>query len=123
MILVRLIGRPLGISLLGLLLALALPGCGKKTPSAAALNGQAFGSAPPEIKQQWDAVTSAATTNGYAVVILTCRALLANQALTPEQREAVINIQTATNNKMFDAVQHGDTAAQEELSQVRQGWR
>jgi hypothetical protein len=104
---------------LGAFLLMAwLSGCSKPAPKVQA-DTSAFDFAPPEVKSQWTEILAAAATNGYATVILDCRALRRNPALTPEQRSALNATSSAVQNKMFEASQKGDPAAAADVDKLR----
>jgi hypothetical protein len=98
-------------------------GCSKLTSAKAAVDAKTFDSASAEVKEQWNTILSAAGTNGYTTAILTCRKLLTNQDLTPEQRDAINKTQTAVQDKMFDAAQKGNATAQQAVADIRKAWR
>jgi hypothetical protein len=103
--------------------ALVLGGCRKSSSSGlAAADVKAFETATPEVKQVWQAALEADHTNDYAKGLTLYYSLLGGN-LTPEQREAVARFSTGLNQRLMDAVQKGDAAAQAALQELRQGAR
>jgi len=103
---------------------MVVAGCGQGTTTPkVAKDSKAFDTAAAELKDQWSTILSAASTNDYTTAILTCRKLTGDPALTAEQRAAINATLAAESNKMFDAAQKGDTAAQQAVADVRKGWR
>jgi hypothetical protein len=115
-------GIALGVWLVAALIGLT--GCGKSRAVPKDATGtKAFDSAGPEIKAEWDKIVAAHAANDYATVILTCRKLLPQSALTPEQLAALKDTMTAANAEMMDGVKKGDPAAAKALEQVNSQWR
>lgn len=119
-------GRPMRIILtisLAVVAVLVLGGCKKSSPiGPVAADFKAFDSATPEVKQVWQAALEADHTNDYAKGLTLYYSLLGGD-ITPEQREAVAKLSTGLNQRLLDAVQKGDAAAQAALQELRQGAR
>lgn len=95
-------------------------GCKKNSatgPTTAEI--KAFDKATPEVKQAWQAALQADGTNDYAGALTLYYSLL-GQDLTPEQQEAVGRVSTSLKQRMSDAAQKGDPAAQAALQELRQ---
>src|SRR5215470_5753616 len=97
-------------SLLG---ALSLAGCGRGNASVArALQTKAFDSAPPAIKERWEAVVLDLHSNGFnAKSQIALWDLRQEQALTPEQKSVVEETLKTLSGRMYDAAGRGDPAA------------
>ncbi|MCX6914106.1 MAG: hypothetical protein WCK27_10420 [Verrucomicrobiota bacterium] len=108
---------------LAVMAVLVLGGCKKSSPvGPVAADFKAFDNATPEVKQVWQAALEADHTNDYAKG-LTLYYSLPGGDITPEQREAVGRLSTGLNQRLLDAVQKGDAAAQAALQELRQGAR
>lgn len=95
-------------------------GCKKSSATGpAAADIKAFDAATPQVKQVWQAALEADRTNDYAGGLILYYALL-GQNLTPEQHDAVGRVSTGLKQRMSDAAQTGDAAAQAALQQLRQ---
>jgi hypothetical protein len=94
-------------------------GCGKaksNAPSAAEL--KAFDKATAEVKDTWEAAQAADHTNDYARGMVLYYSLL-REDLTPEQQAVVAKASTALKQRLDDAAQKGDPAAQAALQELR----
>jgi hypothetical protein len=98
---------------------LFLDGCGKHTstaPTAAEL--KAFDKSAAEVKDLWQAAQAADHTNDYARGMDLYYGLL-REDLTPEQVEVVKKASTSLKQRLDDAVQKGDPAAQAAMQELR----
>jgi hypothetical protein len=94
-------------------------GCGKSSstaPTAAEL--KAFDKATAEVKDAWQAAQAADHTNDYARGMVLYYSLL-REDLSPEQVEVVKKASTNLKQRLDDAVQKGDAAAQAALQELR----
>jgi|WetSurMetagenome_2_1015567.scaffolds.fasta_scaffold305810_2 hypothetical protein len=108
---------------LAVMAVLVLGGCKKNSPvGPVAADFKAFDSATPEVKQVWQAALDADHTNDFAKGLTLYYSLLGGN-LTPEQQESVKRLSTGLNQRLMDAVQKGDAAAQAGLQELRQGAR
>ena len=107
------------ISLLSLVGALCLAGCGKSAEGLSSANAKLFASAPAEVKTAWDAASAAIATNGYATAILSLQKLQGLPALTAEQLKAVNETVTAVSDQMYEKANKGDAGAKEAINQLR----
>jgi hypothetical protein len=106
-----------------LMALIAAAGCNKQAAPKIASDTAAFDSASADVKDQWNKILAAAASNDYATAILGCRKLTATPDITTEQRAAANTTFAAVSQKMFDAAQKGDAAAQQAVQDVRKGWR
>jgi hypothetical protein len=94
-------------------------GCKKSgTAGPAAAEIKAFDTAPPEVKQMWQAAVAADHTNDYAAGITLYYSLM-REELTPEQQAVVAKLSTNLKQRMSDAADKGDPAAQAALQELR----
>lgn len=100
---------------------LLLAGCGGDTVKVTGANLEAFNNAPPEIKQKWDKALQDDKANNYAAAGKAYFELLRTPNLSPEQLQAVQNAAAALNQKMYDAADKGDAAAQKAIDELRSG--
>lgn len=101
------------------LAGLVLVACGKSAGSVAAGKARLFASAPAETKGKWDIAAAAATTNDFALAIVTLQQLQTQTNLTAEQRQAVDQTATAVSDQMYDAANKGDPKAQKAIDDLR----
>jgi len=101
----------------------ALMGCNREVPPKVESESKVFETASAEVKDQWNKILTAATTNDYSTAVIGCRKLLTNQDLTQEQRGAINTTQAAVTAKMTDAAQKGDAAALQAVADIRKAWR
>jgi hypothetical protein len=95
-------------------------GCGKSSSTGpAAAQTKAFESATPEVKQLWQAALEADRSNDYSKGLNLYYSLL-HENLTEEQHEAVGKLSTGLKQRLSDAAQKGDAAAQAALQELRQ---
>jgi hypothetical protein len=95
-------------------------GCKKGNSSGpAAAEIKAFDTASPEVKRVWQAALEADRTNGYAAALTLYYSML-RENLTPEQHDAVGRVSTSLKQRLSDAAQKGDAAAQAALQEFRQ---
>jgi hypothetical protein len=108
---------------LGLMVSslLLFTGCGGDTVKVTGANLEAFKSAPPEIKQKWEKALEDDKANHYAAAGKAYFELLRAPNLTAEQLQAVQNAAAALNQKMYDAADKGDAAAQKAIDELRSG--
>jgi len=105
---------------LALATVLLCGGCkknGAAGPTAAEI--KAFDTATSEVKQVWQAALQADRTNDYAGGLALYYSLL-REDLTPGQQEAVGRVSTSLKQRLSDAAQKGDAAAQAALQELRQ---
>ena len=105
-----------------LVVAVGLVSSGCKRSSAAgpaAAETKAFDTATPEVKQVWQTALDADRTNDYGKGLILYYSLL-RENLTPEQRDAIARLSTSLKQRMSDAAQKGDTAAQAAVQKFRQ---
>ncbi|HPC62939.1 MAG TPA: hypothetical protein PKX23_19920 [Verrucomicrobiota bacterium] len=100
---------------------LLLAGCGGDTVKVTGANLEAFNNAPPEIKQKWDKALQDDKANNYAAAGKAYFELLRTPNLSPEQLQAVQNAAAALNQKMYEAADKGDAAAQKAIDELRTG--
>jgi hypothetical protein len=100
--------------------ALICSGCGKAAPTPpGTAEIKAFDKAPPEVKELWQAALAADGTNDYARGITLYYGLM-REELTPEQQAVVAKASTNLKQRMDDAAQKGDAAAQAAEQELRQ---
>jgi hypothetical protein len=105
--------------LLGVLTAgLVLAGCGR-TSGITAADSKAFATAPADTKALWEQAVAADKTSDY-VAAQTAIRQLRQQSLTPEQQGAVENAARANGEKLLNAFNKGDPAAQKAMEALRQ---
>ena len=105
---------------LAVVAVLVLGGCKKSSSSdLAAADAKSFETATPEVKQVWQTALDADRTNDYGKGLILYYSLL-RENLTPEQRDAIARLSTSLKQRMSDAAQKGDTAAQAAVQQFRQ---
>jgi len=106
--------------LLGVLAAgLVLAGCGRKAPGITAAELRAFANAPADTKALWEQAVAADKTSDYVAAQAAFRQLR-EQSLTPEQQAAVQNAARANGEKLLEAFNKGDPAAQKAMEALRQ---
>jgi hypothetical protein len=94
-------------------------GCGKAKPVApTAAELRAFDKAPAEVKDAWQAAQAADHTNDYARGMVLYYSLL-REDLSPEQVEVVKKASTYLKQRLDDAVEKGDAAAQAAMQELR----
>jgi hypothetical protein len=109
--------------LLAVLAVFVYGGCKKASasgPTTAEI--KAFDAATPEVKQAWQAALDADRTNDYVKGLSLCSSLL-GETLPPEQRNAVARLSTSLKQRMSDAADKGDAAAQAAVQELRQSSR
>ena len=95
-------------------------GCKKgSSPGPAPAEIKAFEAATPEFKQVWQAALDADRTNDYGKGLILYYSLL-RENLTLEQRDAAARLSTSLKQRMSDAAQKGDAAAQAAVQEFRQ---
>jgi hypothetical protein len=95
-------------------------GCKKNSSTGPAVADiKAFDTAAPEVKQVWQAAMEADRTNNYAGGLALYYSLL-REDLTPGQREVVARLSTSLKQRLSDAAQKGDPAAQAAMQELRQ---
>lgn len=105
---------------LALAAVLVCGGCKKSSAAApAAAEVKAFDTAAPDVKQVWQAALQADGTNDYAGALTLYYSLL-RENLTPEQQASVARVSTSLKQRMSDAAQKGDPAAQAAMQALRQ---
>ena len=95
-------------------------GCKKSSatgPTTAEI--KAFDTATPEVKQVWQTTLQPDHTNVYAGGITLYFSLM-RKDLTPAQQEVVAKLSTSLKQRMSDAAQKGDPAAQAAVQELRQ---
>lgn len=102
-----------------LLIALCLAGCGGSAESRMSHYDKAFGSAPPELKTQWDSALNAVKSKDYAVALGTLNKLAVITNLAPQQAEAVREVSTAVSDEMYEAANKGDAKAKQAIEDLR----
>jgi|GEM_PF-7016214 len=105
--------------LIVLLSVIAIVGCSKKDASTKAFD-TAFQSANNEVKDLWNKAMQGVKSNDYAEALISLMVLSQRTDLTPEQSNAVKQVYTTTNEKMYDAISKGDQNASEALKKVRE---
>lgn len=103
---------------MGIAALLLAAGCGKQTGGLSPNEKQAFDSASPEVKQNWEMALAAGQTNDY-VASLTLFGRLLSREMSPEQKNAASKEMTAVNERMFAAAQKGDQAARKAIEELR----
>ena len=71
------------------------------------------------VKEGWHAALDAGRTNGYGKGLSLYYSLL-SENLTPQQRDAVGRLSTSLKQRMSNAAEKGDPAAQSALQELRQ---
>ena len=95
-------------------------GCKQSGPAGPTTSDtKAFDSAPPEVKQMWQAALAADHTNDYAGGITLYYSLM-REDLTPEQQAVVAKLSTNLKQRMSDAADKGDSAAKAAVQELRQ---
>jgi hypothetical protein len=95
-------------------------GCKKgNSTGPAAAEIKAFDTASPEVKRVWQAALEADRTNGYAAALILYYSML-RENLTPEQHDAVGRVSTSLKQRLSEAAQKGDAAAQAAQQELRQ---
>lgn len=95
-------------------------GCNKGgSPGPAPAEIKAFEAATPEVKQVWQAALDADRTNDYGKGLTLYYSLL-GENLTEAQHEAIGRLSTSLKQRLSDAAQKGDAAAQAALQELRQ---
>lgn len=107
-----------GLMIAAALASLALAGCSRKPAGLTPKEKQVFDSAPPEVKQNWDAALAAEKANDYVASLSLFNELL-QQNLSPEQRDAASKEMTALNQRMYDAANKGDAAAKKAVEDLQ----
>jgi hypothetical protein len=106
--------------LLGILAAgLVLAGCGRKAPGITDADSKAFATAPADTKALWEQAVAAEKTSDYVATQAAIRQLR-QQSLTPEQQGAVENAARTNGEKLLNAFNKGDPAAQKAMETLRQ---
>ena len=106
--------------LLGLLAAgLVLAGCGRKGSGITAAEWKEFANAPADTKTLWEQAVAAEKTSDYVAAQAAFRQLR-EQSLTPEQQAAVQNAARVNGEKLLEAFNKGDPAAQKAMEALRQ---
>jgi len=117
------VARPMKSAFTTLLAVAAVLLCGgcKKggSPGPTAAEIKAFEAASPEVKQVWQAALDADRTNDYSKGLSLYYSLL-GENLNDEQRDAVGRLSTGLKQRLSDAAQKGDAAAQAALQELRQ---
>jgi hypothetical protein len=112
--------RAIPATTLAVAAVLVLVGCSKSSPPGpTAAEIKAFEAATPEAKQVWQAALDADGTNDYGKGLSLFYSLL-HEDLTEAQREAVGRLSTGLKQRLSDAAQKGDAAAQATLQELRQ---
>jgi hypothetical protein len=107
-------------TLLAVAAVLLCGGCKKdSSPGPTAAEIKAFEAAGPEVKQVWQAALDADRANDYGKGLTLYYSLL-GENLTPEQQEAVGRLSTGLKQRLSDAAEKGDSAAQAALQELRQ---
>ena len=102
---------------LGVMLAvgIALAGCGRSKAGAGSFN-----SAPPEITADWNKAAAADQTNDYVAAVIGYKQLqLQRDQLSPDQLKAVEEASLKLFQRLGDAANKGDAAAQQALATLR----
>jgi hypothetical protein len=106
--------------LLGLLAAgLVLAGCGRKGSGITVAEWKAFANSPADTKTLWEQAVAAEKTSDYVAAQAAFRQLR-EQSLTPEQQAAVQNAARVNGEKLLEAFNKGDPAAQKAMEALRQ---
>jgi hypothetical protein len=94
-----------------------ITGCGKRP--LAVHDSDAFQTAAPELKRQWQIAFAAAKTNGYLVAYSNLQNLRAQPSLTAPQATAVEELLGVVGTRMFNAANNGDPEATKALKEVQ----
>jgi hypothetical protein len=95
-------------------------GCKKNSATGPTTSDiKAFDTATPEVKQVWQTALQADRTNDYAGGITLYFSLM-REDLTPAQQEVVAKLSTSLKQRLSDAAQKGDPAAQAAVQELRQ---
>ncbi len=98
-------------------------GCGGEKKAVDPAKSQAFATASPEIKTQWDKAMGAASSNDYFGAIFTTRSMLASGSLSPEQTTTAQSLLESVSTKMNAAADKGDAKAQEAVEALRAAYQ
>ena len=82
-------------------------------------DSDAFKSAPPEIKSQWDTAVAAAKANGYLAAYTTLQNLRAQTNLDDAQGKAVEQLIGVVGTRMFKAANDGDPEAVKAMKEIQ----
>ncbi len=102
---------------------LFVSGCGRSSAKDPNKVGsqyrKVFQTADPQVKECWDTAMDAMKTNGYASATLALQNLLQQTNVTPEQTQAAHETVVAVSDKMYEAANKGDAAAQQAIQELR----
>ncbi|HZR16121.1 MAG TPA: hypothetical protein VFE51_02235 [Verrucomicrobiae bacterium] len=102
-----------------LALGTAIQGCSKKQDVG--LDTVSFSSAPPELKQRWDAAGQSAARKDYLGAATNLIEIFGKaQQLTTEQNDALTQAWEKLGNQAFAAANQGDKSATEAVLRMKQ---
>ena len=120
-------GLVAALLMVGVVVGVVGAGCGGKSARSEALNARenatnvqsAFLSASDDVKQQAGALVSAVQSDNPVAAYTQLESLSSKPALTPEQRQAVFEMQMALVRQLQADSAKGDAAAEELLNKYR----
>jgi len=106
------------LALATIALVALISGCSKSAHSVATSHSDLFTTAP--LKDEWDTVTAAMQTNGFAVAAITLKKMrVETPTPTPDQLNAINDTIQSLNQQMLDLANKGDANARNALEQLK----
>lgn len=104
----------------GLAMTLALCGCSRQGGKPAVMASTSFDSAPPDLKQKWQAAGQYAAARNYLGAVTNLIVILSSsQQLSPEQNAAATEAWMDIGNQAFAAGDKGDKMAVQAVLEMR----